>query len=234
VVPQNSSITSAEFLIYCASSGNLKNWDEKCYLFPIEKEWLPGDATWMNRKAGIAWDTFGGDFSVNNSCVIKAAKAGAWETYSVTGLIKYFVGNPQKNFGLFLYPSEKTITDQQIGGMCVSQRYYVSSDNETDSLKPKLVINCDVTGNETKGYDKTAVLKGIRLDNNTFPLRLYVPLSGDHNVVVKDVRGRILEFFTGRGKGWYTFSSNYFSDGLYFVVIHSNQEVFVKKFSIIR
>lgn len=187
-VPVSSdNITRATFSSYFISGFE---GITKTYLYRMTQEWKADEATWLIPGQGREiWnpqnDTLGqgGTFTEEGHVETACAAPGTWEEYDVTAMIKFFIENPDSNWG-FIIASEKAINN--------IQRLYYSSDYADDvSLRPKLTIDGTIAIRHSfpKGFTRE---KKVIITNSDITITL--PATGYH-VSIIDIRGRTIRSF---------------------------------------
>ena len=89
-----------------------------------------GTASWLERAAGVAWGTPGGDFDAASfaSTVVPSGTVG-WSQWDVTSLVDGWLDGTYPNLGLILVPETPG-----------TKTRFDSSDHSDPTLRPKLVL----------------------------------------------------------------------------------------------
>ena len=201
---------------------------EKTHLYRITKEWKADEVTWLMPKAGNKmWnpgeDTLeqGGAYTTDNSAETDYAEPENWEEYDITVMLKYFIDNPNENFGFIL------ISDEEMNN---TQRAYASSDFTDDiSQRPKLTIETEtaITYFPQKGLKNKINLK---ITNSAISFSL--PFNNSL-VTVSNAKGQKVVSFEGTYGNSYAIPLGKLSAGVHFLTIkHDNKSATVKFFVI--
>ena len=129
-LPPDSVIKGAQLRLYTTK------WDPeynvKTSVYRLLKEWDVNQATWIERVAGAAWTEAGamGEDEDHDATVYASQwlnDAPAWYNYNVTDLVRQWVADGERNYGLLIhgYDGRGTLT---------------LSSSESPSNKPELVI----------------------------------------------------------------------------------------------
>ncbi len=146
-----------------------------------------------------------------------------WEDYSVTSAVFEMVKDAGSNYGFILkFPYEDDYTGARIR----------SSEAAEQSERPKLTV--------TYSLD-TEISGSVPLKNNRFritqTLESYVisgPFSGQHTVLVSDLRGRVLTALTAVGSSTRLQVPVSLSTGIYFITVSTPANSYTEKFSLIQ
>jgi len=228
-ITKSSQITEALFSVFC---GGGTQGTEKTYVYRITKEWILSEACWMECKKGERWnpgvttdsvEAQGGLFTLDDGAETAYAAEGAWESYTVTGIIKKFIdGTP--NYGLILVNDYK-------GGH--TGRSYVSSEYQTDkSWRPKLTIKYGSIGiissqtiNRQKGY---TIIQTADM------LKIYAPFKSGYIVELVDVLGRNIVLHSDARTQCHQIPVRSLCNGVYLIRILAGNKKFQEKLIIVK
>ena len=197
---------------------------EKTHLYRITKEWKADEVTWLMPKAGNKmWnpgeDTLeqGGAYTTDNSAETDYAEPENWEEYDITVMLKYFIDNPNENFGFIL------ISDEEMNN---TQRAYASSDFTDDiSQRPKLTIETEtaITYFPQKGLKNKISLK---ITNSAISFSL--PFK-NYRVTISNAKGQKTIHLEESLSDNYKIPLSKFSTGVHFLNIkHDNRSETIK------
>lgn len=95
----------------------------------VTKAWDEKTAHWYKRNARDNWSKDGGDFDSAFASFRTTDRINVWNEVDITEVVKDFVKEPDKNFGVLLYMEVIMHTVE-----------YASCDNNKQSNRPKLTI----------------------------------------------------------------------------------------------
>jgi hypothetical protein len=133
-VPWGATINQATLRLYAYDRANAATFDIEAYR--LLRPWVESEANWERAAVGVPWGLGG----ANDTTVDRAAGASARQTVSaldtwydldITDLVRAWVANPQTNYGLIVRGS---------GNISVFY-YFASSEYQTVSLRPELVLD---------------------------------------------------------------------------------------------
>ena len=202
---------------------------EKTHLYRITKGWNVDQATWLIPKSeSEMWnpgaDTLeqGGTYTTDNSAETDYTEPENWEEYDITVILKYFIDNPNENFGFIL------ISDEEMNN---TQRGYASSDFTDDiSLRPKLTIETEtaITYFPQKGLKNKINLK---ITNSAISFSL--PFNNSL-VTVSNAKGQKVVSFEGTYGNSYAIPLGKLSAGVHFLTIKNDNKSATVKFFVIK
>ncbi len=193
--------------------------------YRLIKEWDVTTVTWLKAGSG-AWDNAGGDYTEENKAVTGYAPEMSWEQYTVTEIVKQFLGD-KLNCGFLIIPD---LDDNNTG------RNYISSDNtELDSLRPRLTVTYESTAIK---YNNQVLdgLKDVVLNKTGSSVKLFVPFATEYSISLYGISGEVIKSIDGYGTRWHTLSisSESLPSGVYIINIHSGRKNLSGKYSHIK
>lgn len=224
-LPDNANITKVLFCIYFLE-GDTGDGTKLCSLFVMSKEWNSKEVTWNNATNTDTWEQLdldakyyhialqdtiqfpgGGDRLFPHAAVSPVSTASRkWEMYTITNGMKNYLKNPDSFHGFLVKPY-----------MGNASRTYASSDYNDEEKRPKLIIKYHGTGISQSPKETNTLPCTITTAPKT--VRIYIPLSGNYQVTILDLKGRRVHFFNGHGKKWYSFQRGYLRTGIYILRI---------------
>jgi hypothetical protein len=174
-------------------------------IYKLSRAWAEDTADWTNASTGQTWSAPGGDYVtpavVSVTCPRSAGNV--WIRYNVLSAVTGFVSNPATNFGFLII---NTSGSQEID--------YISSENSSADLRPKLTIayqaSAAVTENavaKSGGTGLSALAQGRDLhlysNNATAPITVDVFRPDGSRVLVRQVAPLGHVAVSGLGAGVY-------------------------------
>ena len=200
-------------LSICYVSGSVGN--KGSTLYPISKDIVVSEATWNEYAKGKKWDKVGGDYDENKTAFSPyAKKAKEWETFDVTNLLKSayssFDGTPHYGFII--------IADEGVSAMNMG-RFYASSENSDQSIRPKLELESDISG----------IIPSKKTNYTTFAFshiqgRIYLTglKMSKSSIQITSINGSSLLEFTVANKSSVTLPVSNLAKGIYFLQIRTD------------
>lgn len=216
VLPLDLKVEKAFFEMYC--HGVFPKVDV-CSLFTIQSPWKVTEATWMNATSSVKWKKPGVDYNPSKSVLGRCVKPTEWERYDVTEMVKYFLQNPDKNYGF-------TCSLQDVHAE--NGRLYYSSDYKFIDHRPRLIIESDITNISEQVMPFTKDFK-ILIKSEDNAINLYIPFKPYYSGFITDARGRTIYSFSQPTAQWYTIPKRLLSQGVNLLTINTEKEKIIEK-----
>lgn len=202
---------------------------QKTYLYRMIKGWKSDETTWLTPKKGDGmWnplkDTLGqgGTFTEEDYAETACAAPETWEEYDITEITKFFIDNPDSNYGFIV------ISDKEINNI---QRLYYSSDYPTDtSLRPKLTIEDEIA---IKHVPQKILKNKIKFTITHSAINFVIPYTR-YFVTITDAQGRTVESFRKNGKNCYEIPVRMLSTGVHFLNINHDHRSETIRFIVVK
>ena len=163
----------------------------------------------MSADSGVAWDSVGGDYTVENAAQAGYAPLSSWEDYEVTNIVQKFIGGTP-NYG-FLIISDLAVNNTH-------RDYFSSEYTGADSLRPKLTItytSSDIIPNS----ESPDFLIGLRLCKIGSGIKLFIPFTSYYNLSIYNLTGKRIETISGYNEQWCQLKGDAPSNGVYLIQI---------------
>ncbi|GEM_PF-3977829 len=137
-IPSNATIVSASLkMAKIGGSNTATNFSAH----KVTNDWTEGTGTctgttgvanWAQRKAGINWNTAGGDFDATSEATISVAGNGSYN-WDIPAMVQSWVASPSTNYGLLLkFTNEASVNNEMQFG---------ASEHATAANRPQLEVN---------------------------------------------------------------------------------------------
>jgi hypothetical protein len=138
-IPAGYNVTNATMTLnYAYRYGPPYQTAEKAYWYPVNSSWSEGTNYYETvTGAGVTWRTRPNfDMTKPIAYTNWAYGGGPVDYYLNTTIVQGWIDNPMKNFGMITQFEDEDGTDNNYG-------YFYTSDYQTESLRPKLVLTFD-------------------------------------------------------------------------------------------
>jgi len=188
-------------------------------LFKLTKQWSQKEASWDKASASTTWAKKGGDYNTSPVAKLKDTNFVQWEHFDVTQAIIDFQKSPSSNYGFLLKFDSYTPNHNVL--------YVSSEDKDSVQNRPKLTITIE----ETTGIGHARVSENnrIRIAQNNGLVKLFLPFSGNTQVIITDMRGkRVATFTVSANNGWISMPGAISSGMHIFTVQNADKKITTK------
>lgn len=194
----------------------------------ITKEWKKKEITWLHAKKDDPWENKGGDYDREN-CIVgeMSENSNEWETYDITSFVEYFHKNPEKNYGVFLYPAEEDMAS-------VPRRGYASSRDEDQSLRPKLTVTYEMDSKIIFNKNMDGLCRDVIFMYDEKLFKVYIPFTGSYSCSIHRIDGKKIADFKGYRRTWHTVPVKDNPAGIYFLRLDHNGGSGVMKLTMLK
>lgn len=148
-IPSNAVVQNATLLLDF-QTGNKAN-QITFNVHALTTNWTENETSWNSSSSTTLWSTPGGDYSPFIFYRGTMAKATGWYTFDVSKLVDFWLKGIFANNGMIIVPDN--------GDTTVSWKYFYSSEENTATDRPKLVVNYTLES-ETGVYESKALGPG--------------------------------------------------------------------------
>ncbi len=210
-----STVKSAKLELYVEAQPRSGN--ATANLYAVSKAWKEMEATWFRASSSSRWSKEGGDFDskIEASFDFPSSATNKWQEFDVTSLVQEFVKNPETNLGFFLFMSVAMVTLE-----------YVSSESNKTTNRPKLTLDIDNVGISNNNAQKSDQIRLSKISDSYFML---LPCSGQSQIKIFDLRGKVLSSFSlQKSNQWQKLPAE-IVPGMHIVHINNRSRNFIKK-----
>jgi len=105
-IPGGSTINKATLYLYFDFSDSCcgPTIIDTCIAYPVKKDWLELESSWVNAKTGIPWGAEGGDYNTGISASTSVGSSGVdeWFSWDVTNIVSYWITDGNPNYGFLI------------------------------------------------------------------------------------------------------------------------------------
>ncbi len=226
VTVSSDNITKATFASYFVGGFD---GIQKTYLYRVTKRWQADKATWLFPESNQSlWaplkDTLnqGGCFTENNSVETTCAAEGTWEEYDITSILKFFITNPDSNYG-FMIQSEKAVNN-------IQRIYYSSNYTDDITLRPKLIVEGEIA---VTYFPVEKSNTAVQVTGTNEAIILYIPGMGSR-ALLHDLRGRTIKTLIPNRENRYVVPMSILSTGVYYLHTINDGYMRMVRFTVVK
>jgi hypothetical protein len=104
-IPSGSTINKATLYMYFDLSMSFGFPITSTFnAYPVKKDWLELESSWVNAKIGIPWGAEGGDYNTGISASTSGGNSGGdeWFSWDVTNIVSYWITDGNPNYGFLI------------------------------------------------------------------------------------------------------------------------------------